>query len=144
MAGRITLWQNVPHWPPLYRKLQQHSTAPTYNPTLDALYTDTDSPRSNSTEFEPSPEGSTVPVAERPKISPEIPETPTDALENMQPEESTTTTTVILLLIYVHACRQKLLTVTRQSLAMAAWMLRRGGLSFVIDPITTTIHFRWR
>ena len=71
----------------MYRKLQQHSTAPTYNPTLDALHTDTDSPRSNSTELEPSPEGSTVPVAERPKISPEIPETPTGALENMQREE---------------------------------------------------------
>lgn len=76
--------------------------------------------------FEALPEDSTVPVAERPEISLEILETPTGALETCGVRRTMMATMVILLLIYVHA--------HRQSPAIAVWMLRRGGLLFVIDP----------
>jgi hypothetical protein len=78
--------KNVPHWSPLHRKLQEHSTTP-HSPTAGALHTDTDSPTSNSTEVEPAPKDSTVPIVERPEISPEIPETPAAALEDMRRKE---------------------------------------------------------
>ena len=78
-------WKNVPRWSKLYDKLQQHSATPLHNqPTAEALHADTDSLKSISTEFERPPKDSRGPVAERPENSPEIPETPTVALEGVR------------------------------------------------------------
>jgi hypothetical protein len=69
----------------LYHKLQQHSPTPLHNqPTVEALHAGTDSLESASTELERPPKDSRGSVAERPENSPEIPETPTVALESVR------------------------------------------------------------
>jgi hypothetical protein len=69
----------------LYYKLQQHSATPLHNqPTVEALHAGTDSLESTSTELECPPKDSRGPVAERPENSPEVPETPTVALESVR------------------------------------------------------------
>lgn len=84
MAGRITHKRIYLPCSLSYRKLQQHSTTPPHNPTVDALHTDTDSHRSNLAEVEPAPKDSRAHIAEQPEISPEIPQTPITAVENIQ------------------------------------------------------------
>ena len=54
---------------------------------MDPLYAGLDSLASTSTESEPPPTDSTAPTAKQASISPEIPETPAVALENVQREE---------------------------------------------------------
>jgi hypothetical protein len=81
-AGKKFPWKNVPPWSPLYHKLQLHSATPLHNqPTVEALHAGTDSIESVSTELERPPRD---PVAERPETSPEIPVTPTVALESVR------------------------------------------------------------
>jgi hypothetical protein len=72
----------------LYRKLQQRSDKPLDDLSVDALHTGTDSSRFLSTELEPAPKDSRAFVIERPENSPEIPETPIVALEEMRREEN--------------------------------------------------------
>src|SRR5947209_20480442 len=50
-TGKRFPWKNVPPWPPLRHKLQQHSTTPLYNPTLDTFHTGSDSLESTLTEL---------------------------------------------------------------------------------------------
>jgi hypothetical protein len=72
----------------LYGKLQQRSDKPLDDVSVDALHTGTDGSRSFSTELEPAPKDSRAFVTERPENSPEIPETPTVALEEMRRGDS--------------------------------------------------------
>lgn len=58
-----------------------------HSPTTDALHADIDRPTSNLIEVEPAPKDSTVPVVGRPKISPEMLETPAAALKNTHHEK---------------------------------------------------------
>jgi hypothetical protein len=71
----------------LYRKLQQLSDKPLDDLSVDTLHTGTDSSRSPSTELEPAPKDSRAFVTKRPENSPEIPETPIIALEEMRRKE---------------------------------------------------------
>jgi hypothetical protein len=71
----------------LYRKLQQRSDKPLDNLSVDALHTGTDGSRSPSTDLKPAPKDSRAFVTKRPENSPEIPETPTIALEKIWREE---------------------------------------------------------
>jgi hypothetical protein len=57
------------------------------NPKADVLHAGIDSRRSILTEIEPLPKDFSAPIAERLEISPEITETPTAGLENMQLKE---------------------------------------------------------
>jgi len=105
------------------------------------LHTDTDSPRSNLTKFEPSPEGSTIPVAKRSKVSPEIPETPTSALENMQREEDNNSDDGNT---PSHLCSRSSIETVDGDLTVAGdgGLDAEEGMPFVTDSITTTIYFR--
>jgi hypothetical protein len=86
-GGKKYPWKNVPSWSPLHRKLQQYSNKPFNNLTGNTLHADTDSVRSPSTEFEPAPKDSMALITQRLEGSPEIPETPVVALENLRREE---------------------------------------------------------
>jgi hypothetical protein len=79
-GGKRSPWKHPPPWSKLYRKLQQHSATPLHTSTIDALHTGTDSLGSASTD-------SRALVTEWPENSPEIPETPAVALEDVQREE---------------------------------------------------------
>jgi hypothetical protein len=61
-------WKNVPRWSKLYDKLQQQG--------IDSL-------ESTSTDFERPPKDSSGPLTGQSENSPEIPETPTAALESV-------------------------------------------------------------
>jgi hypothetical protein len=87
-GGKNYPWKDVPSWTPLHRKLQQYSTAPLQRPTVDALHANLDGLASISTEFESPPKDSATLMAERPKISPEIPETPSVSIGNVRCEDS--------------------------------------------------------
>ena len=66
-------WKNVPRWSKLYDKLQQQ-----------ALHAGTDSLESIPADFERPPKDSSGSLAGQPESSPEIPETPTVALESVR------------------------------------------------------------
>ena len=79
---------NVPEWSLLHRKL--HSVPPRLfiiQPLIRSQ-AGTDSIRSIPTEFEPPPNNSTALTTERSEISPEIPETPTVAVDSVRHEEN--------------------------------------------------------
>jgi hypothetical protein len=86
-GGKKYPWKNVPPWSPLHRKLRQRSTAPRQSPTVDALYAGPDSLAGSSTELESPSKDSTALIAERPNLSPEIPETPPAALKDVRREK---------------------------------------------------------